>query len=535
MADAVEEYLRHELADVLHQAKKQRDEFRWRTIAASDRAHCRHALARAEELMPLFRVDILRRARAIQKRRSSLLHTLRRYADVLPTGDIHDAHGCTNTEAVLSAVHDVSRVERQLGQWQQPRLQVAGWRAMCANASAASAVHDYSIGPDTRPEQRGALDFALEQLLVACDWLGDEENPEECSSWISIPYFRTVSDFCKELVLSNSDAPKKNDAGGGGGAGSFGNRESEVTDLLHCRAGDEPSMEEGRGVGVEGKGIEVTIPVLHAATVEIEGLCERDGNSGVARCANEPPGTDTGDGGGKRDGSGSEEDGITEELMEVLRLRVCIEIVARATACVLAVKSLDCGEDGVLFDGVAHSRAVIAAVNCADSSPGIATATIPASEVPVQTLVLPSEEQLFYCIAYTLGAAILRDECVEQHSDGNIVVCSDAARECGYAGDPCAHTSNVGPECSDGWRGTLGRWIEQSNASSDGVVGLRLLMYLVEFVFRPSTHTNCAQEAAVIVEPEVVRRWLVSACRNAPEHERTVNALLHKFTAQAQV
>ncbi|EKF39536.1 hypothetical protein MOQ_000236, partial [Trypanosoma cruzi marinkellei] len=223
----------------------------------------------------------------------------------------------------------------------------------------------------------------------------------------------------------------------------------------------------------------VTQMVLDATAAHLGRLCVRAGD-----CS----------------GSGEHEE-AAESALEEVRLRVSLEVAARVTACRHAVESLAAGEDGMLLDGVTT-----------------VTAGAPLA-APVMALVLPPMEQLFFCIAYTIGAAILRDEQNERRvaattSGTAIVVDDDDDDDDGDGG---------------GWKGAWERWMRQEGCiggADNSPVGPRLLHYLLEYVFCPAECESQRKGAAALVRPSTARRWLELALGSVPDKDGAMDAVM---------
>nr|CCC92428.1 conserved hypothetical protein [Trypanosoma congolense IL3000] len=514
MADVVADIAHRELEAVLCRATKVQSELRQRAAVAGDRARCRQALTRVDDLVASARADIIRRCRAIQQGRVRLLQTLRHTAGALSVGGIHNLCGRSNTAAVLSIIDDAVRAEQSLACWRQPPLSAAAWRELLNGKLV-----DHS---------------ALERFFNPCESqaTGDGDGTK---AWISVPCVCSIGEYCRRAeptaltVADGSGDAASGAVGGGGGGRLWRGRIGGGSGLARCAEEEDPG--EG-GLGDIGdcmiKESKVTLAILSAAASEIDELM---------RCV--------GDEGGESVDSGSDcagvEDDAREKVSEEARLHACIEIAAKVTAYTQAIKSLTVGEDGVLFDGVVSINATIASPMDLCSS-----ATVPrAHEVPLEALVLPPMDSLFYCIAYTIGAAIMEDDrkerqlganiltvdstCAPEHNCGNAVCAGhDGNREVGVrtiSHDGEEHNNGVR---ATGWRKDWELWLQQDSRFGSGFLGPRLLRYLVEYVFcAPGIATSRA--GAVVVAPAVMRQWLSMACGTSAGQEGSVDAMMALF------
>ncbi|ESL09661.1 hypothetical protein TRSC58_02616 [Trypanosoma rangeli SC58] len=230
MTTTVAETLQREVDTAMQEAARQRGGLRRRVTAACDRIRRRQALARAEALTPSFRADLLRRGRAIQKNRTRLLQTLKRFASVLPAGDLREQCGRPNVAVVLLAVQEALQVEEELAHWWLPLPSEEAWCEVCAALRDSGRCVDVPPQPLAGSELRGhqqqeRLEVALEHLLVpSCTKAGAEEDEAAAEAasaplgpWIAIPCFCTVTHFCSHDQLHVVAAAAKGGGGGGGG------------------------------------------------------------------------------------------------------------------------------------------------------------------------------------------------------------------------------------------------------------------------------------------------------------------------------
>ncbi|RNF26121.1 uncharacterized protein Tco025E_01604 [Trypanosoma conorhini] len=484
MATAAAETLQREVDAAIEEAARQRGGLRRRAAAACDRIRRRHALARAEVLAPSFRADLLRRGRGIQKNRAHLMQTLKRFAAVLPSGDVWEECGHPNVVVVLRAVQEAFEAEEELAHWRQPLPCEEAWHEACAAVGDGGRRADVPPQPPGGSElrqrqQQERLEAALEHLLVpSCAKMGAEEDEAAAAaaaaplgSWISLPCFCTMAHFCRYDQLPVVVAAAAAAARGGGGGSSM---------TAGVREGGDEALHDAEAEAERGDG-RVAQVALDAAAAHLGRLGGRAGE-----------GTD----GSNQAGDAGEEE-ATESALEEVRLRVSLEVAARVTACRYAAESLAAGADGILLDGVTT-----------------VTAAAPLA-VPVTVLVLPPMEQLFFCVAYTIGAAILRDE----------------QRERRAAADAATAADDDGG--GDGWRGALERWMRREGpvgtAGGGTPVGPRLLQYLLDYVFSPAECDSQRKGAAALVQPRTARRWLELALGNTPEKEGAIDAMMARY------
>ncbi|PWV19029.1 hypothetical protein C3747_11g527 [Trypanosoma cruzi] len=479
MVAAFTESLQREVDTAIQEAASHRGGLRRRVAAACDRIRQQQALARAEALTPLFRADLLRRGRAIQKNRARLMQTLKRFARVLPSADLCESSGLPNVVAVLRVAQEALRVEEELAYWRQPLPCEEAWCAVCTAVREGGYRADAPLQLPAATEQqqhrrRERQEAALEHLLFpVCTNVGSGEEEETAAAaatapaipWIALPCFCTVTHFCRhEQVPVVAAAAKGNSGSQPANPGASG----EEDDAMH----DEMAEAE-RGVSSDGR---VTQMVLDATAAHLGRLAVRAGD-----CS-----------------SSGEDEEAADSALEEVRLRVSLEVAARVTACRHAVESLAAGEDGMLLDGVTT-----------------VTAAAPLA-VPVMALVLPPMEQLFFCIAYTIGAAILRDEQNERGAaattSGTAIVVDDDDDDDG-----------------GGWKGAWGRWMRQEGCiggADNAPVGPRLPQYLLEYVFCPAECESQRKGAAALVRPSTVRRWLELALGSVPDKDGAMDAMM---------
>ncbi|ESS64842.1 hypothetical protein TCDM_06948 [Trypanosoma cruzi Dm28c] len=366
MAAAFAESLQREVDTAIREAASHRGGLRRRVAAACDRIRQQQALARAEALTPLFRADLLRRGRAIQKNRARLMQTLKRFARVLPSGDLCESSGLPNVVAVFRVAQEALRVEEELAYWRQPLPREEAWCAVCTAVREGGYRADAPLQLPAATEQqqhrrKERQEAALEHLLFpVCTNVGSGEEEETAAAavaapaipWIALPCFCTVTHFCRHEQVPVVAAAAK---GNSGSQPVNPGASEEEDDAMH----DEVAEAE-RGVSSDGR---VTQMVLDATAAHLGRLGVRAGD-----CS-----------------SSGEDEEVAESALEEVRLRVSLEVAARVTACRHAVESLAAGEDGMLLDGVTT-----------------VTAAAPHA-VPVMALVLPPMEQLFFALRTPLA------------------------------------------------------------------------------------------------------------------------------------
>ncbi|KAF8287107.1 hypothetical protein TcBrA4_0010170 [Trypanosoma cruzi] len=170
MAAAFAESLQREVDTAIREAASHRGGLRRRVAAACDRIRQQQALARAEALTPLFRADLLRRGRAIQKNRARLMQTLKRFARVLPSGDLCESSGLPNVVAVFRVAQEALRVEEELAYWRQPLPREEAWCAVCTAVREGGYRADAPLQLPAATEQqqhrrKERQEAALEHLL----------------------------------------------------------------------------------------------------------------------------------------------------------------------------------------------------------------------------------------------------------------------------------------------------------------------------------------------------------------------------------
>ncbi|AAZ13431.1 uncharacterized protein TEOVI_000182500 [Trypanosoma equiperdum] len=510
MAAAPAELILQELDAVLHRANKTQSELYQRVAVIGERIRSRQVLTRADELTQLARADILRRCRAIQQGRNKLLQTLRHAASLLATGDVNNLCGRSNTDAVLSTINEAAQVEHSLSRWQQPSLNIEAWRNVV------------SSGPQD--------DMAMERLLhPSGPRSGGDGN--ELPGWIYVPCICSIVDYCR--VKKMPSAP----GGSCGGSSGNGKRKAKGDNSLEegHRGGEEASDVDGFGSNSEdvAKESKIALLMLQAAATAVDELIQRTEDEQTAAVGN-----------GTSKCTDEEEEEAKEKAVEEKRLRVCIEIAAKAAAYTHAVKALSAGEDSALFDGVSDAAATVASLVSLPSS----SAASLTHGVPVELLVLPPMESLFYCIAYTVGAAILRDEQNELRLTapgtaglgGGGEVGNYTESDGGDRGGSCATASAVA--CNEeeevapldgitaGWRGDWEMWLQRSSGADCSFLGPRLLQYLLEYVFFPTG--SAGHVGTVSVAPEAMRRWLMLACGGEAGVDGTVDTMMSLFMGQ---
>ncbi|KAF8287300.1 hypothetical protein TcBrA4_0010100 [Trypanosoma cruzi] len=333
MAAAFAESLQREVDTAIREAASHRGGLRRRVAAACDRIRQQQALARAEALTPLFRADLLRRGRAIQKNRARLMQTLKRFARVLPSGDLCESSGLPNVVAVFRVAQEALRVEEELAYWRQPLPREEAWCAVCTAVREGGYRADAPLQLPAATEQqqhrrKERQEAALEHLLFpVCTNVGSGEEEETAAAavaapaipWIALPCFCTVTHFCRHEQVPVVAAAAK---GNSGSQPVNPGASEEEDDAMH----DEVAEAE-RGVSSDGR---VTQMVLDATAAHLDRLGVRAGD-----CS-----------------SSGEDEEVAESALEEVRLRVSLEVAARVTACRHAVESLAAGEDGMLLDGV---------------------------------------------------------------------------------------------------------------------------------------------------------------------------------------